>query len=82
MKVYELLDFLKPKNWKLQAEFQNVIESVFACNVALCLSAYKSLNTQGGEIQESSFVLGFNLDMPQLNFSKVRKLVICCKSCN
>jgi hypothetical protein len=76
VKVYELLDFLKPKNWKLQAEFQNVIESIFACNVALCISAFKSLNTQGGETRE------FNLDMPQLNFSKVRHLVICCKSCN
>ncbi|KAG7952921.1 hypothetical protein I3843_12G084100 [Carya illinoinensis] len=71
VKVYELLDCLELKNWQLQAEFQNVIESVFTFSKALCLSASISWNPQGGESQESSFVLGFNSDTPLLNSSKV-----------
>lgn len=31
VKVYELLDCLKLKNCQLQAEFQNVIESISTC---------------------------------------------------
>ncbi|XP_059442957.1 protein SEH1 [Corylus avellana] len=71
VKVYELLDSLELKNWQLQAEFQNVIESVSTFSKALCLSASISWNPQRGESQESSFVLGFNSDTPQLNSSKV-----------
>lgn len=54
-----------------QAEFQNVIESVSTFSKALCLSASISWNLRRGESQESSFVLGFNSDTPQLNSSKV-----------
>ncbi|BFG31910.1 hypothetical protein CerSpe_181840 [Prunus speciosa] len=71
VKVYELLDPLDLKNWQLQAEFQNVIDSVSTFGKAKCLSASISWNPQRGESQESSFVLGFNSDTPQLNSSKV-----------
>ncbi|KAB1215468.1 Nucleoporin SEH1 [Morella rubra] len=71
VKIYELLDCLELKNWQLQAEFQNVSESVSTFSKALCLSASISWNPQRGESQGSSFVLGFNSDTPQLNSSKV-----------
>lgn len=71
VKVYELLDPLELKNWQLQAEIQNVIDSVSTLGKTVCLSASISWNPQGGESQESSFVLGFNSDTPQLNSSKV-----------
>ncbi|KAA8528255.1 hypothetical protein F0562_035494 [Nyssa sinensis] len=71
VKVYELLDPLELKNWQLQAEFQNVIDSVSKFGKASCLSASISWNPQRGESKQSSFVLGFNSDVPQLNSSKV-----------
>ncbi|XP_012086752.1 protein SEH1 [Jatropha curcas] len=71
VKVYELLDPLELKNWQLQAEFQNVIDSVSTFGRAMCFSASISWNPKRGENQESSFVLGFNSDTPQLNSSKV-----------
>ncbi|CAB4280110.1 unnamed protein product [Prunus armeniaca] len=71
VKVYELLDPLDLKNWQLQAEFQNVIDSVSTFGNAMCLAASISWNPQRGESQESSFVLGFNSNTPQLNSSKV-----------
>ncbi|KAM7491472.1 hypothetical protein LguiA_034393 [Lonicera macranthoides] len=71
VKVYELLDILDLKKWQLQAEFQNVIESVSKFGKALCLSASISWNPRRSENQQSSFVLGFNSDIPQLNSSKV-----------
>uniref|UniRef100_A0A2N9FK89 Uncharacterized protein n=1 Tax=Fagus sylvatica TaxID=28930 RepID=A0A2N9FK89_FAGSY len=57
--------------WQGWAEFQNVIESVFTFGKASCLSASISWNPQRGESQESTFVLGFNSDIAQLNSSKV-----------
>ncbi|KAL0015971.1 hypothetical protein SO802_003040 [Lithocarpus litseifolius] len=71
VKVFELLDSLEMKNWQLQAEFQNVIESVSTFGKASCISASISWNPHRGESQDSSFVLGFNSDTPQLNSSKV-----------
>ncbi|XP_062074533.1 protein SEH1 [Humulus lupulus] len=71
IKVYELLDPLELKNWQLQAEFQNVSDSVSTLGKASCVSASISWNPPRGESQESSFVLGFNSDTPQLNSSKV-----------
>ncbi|KAK9268602.1 hypothetical protein L1049_000357 [Liquidambar formosana] len=71
VKVYELLDPLELKNWQLQAEFQNVIDSLSMFGKAACLSASISWNLQRSESQQSSFVLGFNSDIPQLNSSKV-----------
>ncbi|XP_050226329.1 protein SEH1 isoform X2 [Mercurialis annua] len=71
VKVYELLDPLDLKNWQLQAELQNVIDSVSTLGKANCFSASISLNPQRGENQELSFVLGFNSDTPQLNSLKV-----------
>ncbi|KAL5747644.1 hypothetical protein ACOSQ2_024941 [Xanthoceras sorbifolium] len=71
VKVYELLDPLKLKNWQLQAEFQNVIDSVSTFAKASCLSASISWNSLKGESQEASFVLGFNSNTLQLNSSKV-----------
>lgn len=54
-----------------QAEFHNVIDSVSTFGKASCLSASVSWNPKRGESQESSFVLGFNSNKPQLNSSKV-----------
>lgn len=59
-----------------QAEFQNVIDSVSTFGKAMCLSASISWNPQRGESQESSFVLGFNSNTPQLNSSKVCKFCL------
>ncbi|WCJ26477.1 Protein SEH1 [Euphorbia peplus] len=72
VKVYELLDPLELKNWQLQAEFQNVIDSVSTFGKANCFSASISWNpAQRENNQDSSFVLGLNSDTPQLNSSKV-----------
>ncbi|PKI35433.1 hypothetical protein CRG98_044176 [Punica granatum] len=70
LKVFELTNPLELKNWQLQAEFQNVIDSVSTFGKASCLSASISWNPVRGEGQESSFVMGFNSDTPQLNSSK------------
>ncbi|GMP48157.1 hypothetical protein CsSME_00015609 [Camellia sinensis var. sinensis] len=74
MKVYELLDPLELKNWQLQAEFHNVIDSVSKFGKAACLSASISWTPQRGESQELSFVLGFNLNVMQLNSAKVPQI--------
>ncbi|KAM1209111.1 hypothetical protein ACFX2J_014689 [Malus domestica] len=71
VKVYELLDPLELKNWQLQAEFQNVIDSVSTVGPAMCVFASISWNPRRGESQESSFVLGFSSNTPQLNSAKV-----------
>ncbi|KAJ8526997.1 hypothetical protein K7X08_029474 [Anisodus acutangulus] len=71
VKVFELLDPFELKNWQLQAEFQNVIESVSKFGNVSCRSASIAWNPFKGEIQQSSFVLGFDSDVPQLNSSKV-----------
>ncbi|CAL5377189.1 unnamed protein product [Camellia sinensis] len=71
VKVYELLDPLELKNWQLQAEFQNVIDSVSKFGKAACLSASVSWTPQRGESQQLSFVLGFNSNVMQLNSAKV-----------
>ncbi|KAI5655354.1 hypothetical protein M9H77_32541 [Catharanthus roseus] len=71
VKVFELLDPFEMTNWQLQAEFLNVIESTSKFSSASCSSASISWNPQRGEISQSSFVLGFNSDIPQLNSSKV-----------
>ncbi|CAN0908780.1 Protein SEH1 [Linum grandiflorum] len=71
VKVYELSDPLDLKNWQLQAEFQNVTDSVAKLAKVSCLSASISWNPQSGDNQELSFVLGFNSDTPLLNSSKV-----------
>ncbi|CAN1743826.1 Protein SEH1 [Linum perenne] len=71
VKVYELSDPLHLKNWQLQAEFQNVTDSVAKLAKVSCFSASISWNPQSGDNQELSFVLGFNSDTPLLNSSKV-----------
>ncbi|XVE58035.1 hypothetical protein DITRI_Ditri04bG0137800 [Diplodiscus trichospermus] len=71
VKVFELLDPLELKNWQLQAEFRNVIDSVSTFGKASCLTACISWNPRSGEGQESSFILGFNSNSPQLNSPKV-----------
>ncbi|XP_061374135.1 protein SEH1 [Gastrolobium bilobum] len=71
LRVYELLDRLELRNWQLQAEFQNVIESVSAFGKALCLTASISWNPQKGGSQESSFLIGFNSNTAELNSCKV-----------
>lgn len=70
VKVYELPDPLELKNWQLQAEFQNVIDSVTKFGKVVSLSASISWNPQKGE-QQSSFAIGFNSDIPLLNSTKV-----------
>ncbi|RXH78068.1 hypothetical protein DVH24_040039 [Malus domestica] len=49
----------------------SVIDSVSTVGHAICLFASISWNPQRGESQESSFVLGFNSNAPQLNSAKV-----------
>ncbi|CAI0441608.1 unnamed protein product [Linum tenue] len=71
VKVYELSNPLELKNWQLQAEFQNLTDSVAKLAKASCFSASICWNPQRGDGQELSFVLGFNSDTPQLNSSKV-----------
>ncbi|XP_058100221.1 protein SEH1 [Magnolia sinica] len=71
VKVYELLDPLELKKWQLQAEFQNVIDSVSRFGKPSCLSASVAWNPRRGEGQQSSFILGFNSDLSQVNSSKV-----------
>ncbi|CDP12138.1 unnamed protein product [Coffea canephora] len=71
VKIFDLLDPLDLINWQLQAEFQNVIESTSKFGRPSCLSAAMCWNPQRGELQQSSFVLGFNSDILQLNSSKV-----------
>ncbi|CAL1373554.1 unnamed protein product [Linum trigynum] len=71
VKVYELSNPLELKNWQLQAEFQNLTDSVAKSAKASCFSASISWNPQRGGGQELRFVLGFNSDTPQLNSSKV-----------
>ncbi|GAU23002.1 hypothetical protein TSUD_297470 [Trifolium subterraneum] len=73
VRVFELLDPLELSNWQLQAEFQNVIESVSSFGKALSLSASISLNPQKGGSQESSFLVGFNSNTPELNSSKAHQ---------
>lgn len=73
--LYFLL-FLSLSFFGNQGEFQNVIDSVSTFGRASCFSASISWNPQRGESRESSFVLGFNSDTPQLNSSKVGKLCI------
>ncbi|KAL5079412.1 hypothetical protein RYX36_007833 [Vicia faba] len=71
VRVFELLDPLELTNWQLQAEFQNVVDSVSSFGKALCLSASISLNPQKCGSEEFSFLLSFNSDTPELNSSKV-----------
>ncbi|KAJ7945025.1 protein SEH1 [Quillaja saponaria] len=72
VKVYELLDPLELNNWQLQAEYQNVTESVPSFGKALCFSASISWNPQQGESQDSSIVVGFNSNTSELNSSKFK----------
>ncbi|KAK1276424.1 hypothetical protein QJS04_geneDACA011094 [Acorus gramineus] len=69
VKVYELLDPLELKKWQLQAEFQNVIDSVSRFGNPTCLSASIAWNPRRGDDQQ--FVLGFNSDLPQFNSAKI-----------
>lgn len=71
VKVYELLDPLELNKWQLQAEFQNVIDSVSRFGKLSCVSASIAWNPRRGESQQSSFVLCFNSDMSQFNSSKI-----------
>ncbi|PWA88062.1 WD40/YVTN repeat-like-containing domain-containing protein [Artemisia annua] len=71
VKVYEILDSMNLKNWQLQAEFQNITDSVTKFGKGSCSSASISWSPQISEIRPASFVLGFNSDTPQLNSPKV-----------
>ncbi|XP_073020691.1 protein SEH1-like isoform X1 [Primulina eburnea] len=73
VKIYELLDILDLEKWQLQAQFQNVVDVVSEFGNASCLSASISWNPQKGEVQQSSFILGFSSNMPSLNSPKVWK---------
>ncbi|XP_074372333.1 protein SEH1-like isoform X2 [Apium graveolens] len=64
-------DPLELKNWQLQAEFQNVIDSVTKFGKVVSLSASISWNPQRGD-QQSSFAIGFNSDIPLLNSTKIQ----------
>ncbi|KAF7827744.1 protein SEH1 [Senna tora] len=71
VRVYELLNPLELNNWQLQAEFQNVIDSVSTFGKAACFSASISWNPQKGGSQDSSFIIGYNSNTSELNSSKV-----------
>ncbi|GAB2296621.1 epoxide hydrolase, soluble (sEH) [Dionaea muscipula] len=71
VRVYELQDPLELANWQLQAEFQNVIDSVSKFGKASCSSASVSWIPQRTNNQLLSFVLGYNSNIAQLNSSKV-----------
>ncbi|KAL8238849.1 hypothetical protein R6Q59_015416 [Mikania micrantha] len=71
VKVYEILDSMKLTNWQLQAEFQNVTDSLTKFGKVSCSLASISWNPQRSENHPASFVLGFNSDTPQLNSPKV-----------
>ncbi|XP_074317569.1 protein SEH1 [Silene latifolia] len=71
VKVYELLNPLELNTWQLQAEFQNVIDSVSKFTKVSCSSATLSWIPQRVETQQFSFVLGLNSDIPELNSPKV-----------
>ncbi|XP_022843318.1 protein SEH1 [Olea europaea var. sylvestris] len=71
VKIFELLDPLELEKWQLQAEFQNVIDFVSKFGNVSCSSASISWNPQRGELQQSSFILGFSSNSPLLNSSKV-----------
>lgn len=71
VKVYELLDPLELNKWQLQAEFDNLIDSISRLGKPSCISASIAWNPRREESQQSSFVLGFNSDTPQFNSSKI-----------
>lgn len=71
VKIYELLDPLELSKWQLQAEFQNVIDSLSRYGKPACLSASIAWNPRRGESQQSSFVLGYNSDLSQVNSPKI-----------
>ncbi|CAI9772081.1 unnamed protein product [Fraxinus pennsylvanica] len=71
VKIFELLDPLELEKWQVQAEFQNIIDLVSKFGNASCSSASISWNPQRGELQQSSFILGFSSNSPLLNSSKV-----------
>lgn len=71
VKVYELLEPLELNRWQLQAQFQNVTDSTSRFGKLACLSASVAWNQQRNGSQQSSFILGFNSDLPQFNSAKV-----------
>uniref|UniRef100_A0A1J3DQH8 Protein SEH1 n=1 Tax=Noccaea caerulescens TaxID=107243 RepID=A0A1J3DQH8_NOCCA len=71
LRVFELVNPLELKNWQLQAEFQNVIDSLSTLGKPSSLSASVSWNPVRSEEQEPSFVLAFSSDSPHLNSSKI-----------
>ncbi|CAN6444355.1 unnamed protein product [Victoria cruziana] len=71
VRVYELLDPLELKGWQLQAEFQNVSDTVARFVKPSCLSASIAWSPQRAGSQRSMFILGFNSEILQLNSSKV-----------
>ncbi|PKU75274.1 hypothetical protein MA16_Dca019320 [Dendrobium catenatum] len=72
VKVYELLDLLELNKWQLQAEFQNVVDSVSIFGKPTCITASVAWSPRRGESQQSRFALGFNSDLSQFNSCKVR----------
>ncbi|PKA66684.1 hypothetical protein AXF42_Ash003339 [Apostasia shenzhenica] len=70
LKVYELLNPLELDKWQLQAEIQNVIDSVSIFGKPTCISASIAWCPRRDESQKLSFALGFNSDLPQFNSSK------------
>ncbi|KAH0451292.1 hypothetical protein IEQ34_018591 [Dendrobium chrysotoxum] len=71
VKVYELLDLLELNKWQLQAEFQNVVDSVSIFGKPTCITASVAWSPRRGESQQSRFALGFNSDLSQFNSCKV-----------
>ncbi|CAA6665875.1 unnamed protein product [Spirodela intermedia] len=71
VKVYELLDPLELKNWQLQAEFQNVTDSVSRFGKPTSISASIAWSPRRGDNQQLSFVVAFSADSPQFNSPKI-----------
>eukprot|EP01018_Ginkgo_biloba_P004574 Gb_23268 [translate_table: standard] len=71
VKVYESLDSLELKRWQLQAEFQNLNNAVERFGNCSCLTASIAWKPCGSAIQQPTFILGCNSNLPQFNVAKI-----------
>lgn len=70
-KVYESLDSLELRRWRLQAEFQNVSNAVERFGKCSCLTASIAWKPYTNAIQQPTFILGFNSNLPHFNVAKI-----------
>uniref|UniRef100_A0A0D6R557 Anaphase-promoting complex subunit 4 WD40 domain-containing protein n=1 Tax=Araucaria cunninghamii TaxID=56994 RepID=A0A0D6R557_ARACU len=70
-KIYESLDSLELKRWRLQAEFQNVNNTVERFGKCSCLTASIAWKPSTIVTQQPTFILGFNSNLPHFNTTKI-----------